>query len=147
MGEQVLDFFINSWKWFATLIEFLCIICFTIPKIRKKLKDGLQNFIGLKDLKKEITEIKGQVDKIDKTMDSHLEKDQEKLQAQVFNLKESLMRSFHFYVDRGYISLEERNTLQDVYNSYRRLGGNGVFQEFWEEKILKLPDKPPTNKN
>ena len=54
------------------------------------------------------------------------------------------MRSFHFYIDRGYITLEERNTLQDVYKSYRKFHGNGVFQEFWEEKILKLPDKPPT---
>ena len=84
-----------------------------------------------------------QINNIENTLNSHLEKDQEKLEAQMFNLKESLMRSFHFYVDRGYITLEERNTLQDVYNSYRKFNGNGVFKEFWEEKILKLPDKPP----
>lgn len=143
MGEQFLEFLSNSWKWTATIIEILCVICFTVPKIRNKIKDALQNFIGLKDLKKEIKTMKDQIDKIEKTLDSHLEKDKEKLEAQMFNLKESLMRSFHFYVDRGYITLEERNTLQDVYKSYRKFNGNGVFQEFWEEKILKLPDKPP----
>ena len=143
MGEQVLDFLLNSWKWTAALIEAICVICFTIPKIRNKIKDSLQSFIGLKELKQEIQSIKTQVDNIEKTLNSHLEKDQEKLEAQMFNLKESLMRSFHFYIDRGYITLEERNTLQDVYKSYRKFHGNGVFQEFWEGKILKLPDKPP----
>ena len=143
MGEQFLEFLSNSWKWTATIIEILCVICFTVPKIRNKIKDALQNFIGLKDLKKEIKTMKDQIDKIEKTLNSHLGNDKEKLEAQMFNLKESLMRSFHFYVDRGYITLEERNTLQDVYKSYRKFNGNGVFQEFWEQKILKLPDKPP----
>ena len=143
MGEQVLNFFSESWKWIATMIEVACVICFTVPKIRNKVKDSLQNFIGLKELKEEIKSMKEQISKIEKTLNSHLEKDKEKLEAQMFNLKESLMRSFHFYIDRGYITLEERNTLQDVYKSYRKFNGNGVFQEFWEEKILKLPDKPP----
>ena len=143
MGEQFLEFLSSFWKWTATIIEILCVICFTVPKIRNKIKDALQNFIGLKDLKKEIKTMKDQIDKIEKTLNSHLENDKEKLEAQMFNLKESLMRSFHFYKDRGYITLEERNTLQDVYKSYRKFNGNGVFQEFWEEKILKLPDKPP----
>ena len=144
MGEQLLGLLSESWKWIATAIEVLCVICFTVPKIRNKVKDALQNFIGLKELKGEIKSMKEQIDKIEKTLDSHLEKDKEKLEAQMFNLKESLMRSFHFYIDRGYITLEERNTLQDVYKSYRKFHGNGVFQEFWEGKILKLPDKPPT---
>lgn len=144
MGEEFLSFLSESWKWLAAIVEVLCLVCFTIPKIRNKIKDALQNFIGLKDLKNEIKQMKQQIDKIEQTLDSHLEKDKEKLEAQMFNLKESLMRSFHFYIDRGYITLEERNTLQDVYKSYRKFHGNGVFQEFWEEKILKLPDKPPT---
>jgi hypothetical protein len=141
--EQILSFLSESWKWVATIIEILCVVCFTVPKIRAKIKNSLQNFIGLKDIKEEIKKLKDQVDKIEKTLDSHLENDKEKLEAQMFNLKESLMRSFHFYAERGYITLEERNTLQDVYNSYRKFGGNGVFKEFWEGKILKLPDKPP----
>ena len=143
MGEQILKFLSDFWNWFAIGIEILCVFCFTVPKIRNKIKDALQNFIGLKDLKNEIKSMKEQINKIEQTLDSHLEKDKEKLEAQMFNLKESLMRSFHFYLDRGYITLEERNTLQDVYKSYRKFHGNGVFQEFWEEKILKLPDKPP----
>lgn len=143
MGEQFLEFLTDFWKWLGALIEVLCVICFTIPKIRNKIKDALQNFIGLRELNNEIKSMKEQIDKIEKTLNSHLEKDKEKLEAQMFNLKESLMRSFHFYLDRGYITLEERNTLQDVYKSYRKFHGNGVFQEFWEEKILKLPDKPP----
>ena len=58
MGEQILNFFASSWKWIATFIEFICIVCFTIPKIRNKIKDSLQNFIGLKDLKVEIQSMK-----------------------------------------------------------------------------------------
>ena len=142
MGEQILNFFSESWKWVATIIEVVCVVCFTIPKIRNKVRDALRSFIGLKELTTEMKSMKTQISKIEKTLDSHLEKDKEKLEAQMFNLKESLMRSFHFYLDRGYITLEERNTLQDVYKSYRKFHGNGVFQEFWEEKILKLPDKP-----
>ena len=68
MGEQFLEFLSNSWKWTATIIEILCVICFTVPKIRNKIKDALQNFIGLKDLKKEIKTMKDQIDKIEEIL-------------------------------------------------------------------------------
>ena len=143
MIEEISNLLPELWKWFSILIEVLCVLCFTIPKIRTKIKSAFQSFIGYKEIKTDIIEMKEQVKKIETTLNTHLVNDKDKLEAQMFNLKESLMRSFHFYIDRGYITLEERNTLQDVYKSYRKFNGNGVFQEFWEEKILKLPDKPP----
>ena len=79
MGEQFLEFLAGSWKWLGALIEVLCVICFTVPKIRNKIKDALQNFIGLKGLNNEIKSMKEQIDKIEKTLDSHLEKDKEKV--------------------------------------------------------------------
>jgi hypothetical protein len=61
-------------------------------------------------------------------------------------LKDSLLSSFHFYEDRGYITLEELEVLSDVYNSYIELNGNGLIQSRWENVICKLPAHPPKNK-
>lgn len=143
MEEEISNFLSEIWKWFSIIIEASCILCFTVPKIRTKIKTAFQSFIGFKEIKTDMTAVKEQVGKIEESLNTHLTNDKDKLEAQMFNLKESLMRSFHFYLDRGWITLEERNTLQDVYRSYRKFHGNGVFQEFWEEKILKLPDSPP----
>lgn len=42
------------------------------------------------------------------------------------------------YIDRGYISRDEYETLQDLYKPYVKLGGNGSGKKIMDE-VEKLP--------
>jgi hypothetical protein len=44
------------------------------------------------------------------------------------------------YIDRGYITRDEYETLQELYKPYKKLGGNGSGTKIMEE-IEKLPLK------
>lgn len=44
------------------------------------------------------------------------------------------------YIDRGYITRDEYETLQGLYKSYKKLGGNGSGTKIMQE-IEKLPLK------
>ena len=79
MGEQFLEFLTDFWKWLGALIEVLCVICFTIPKIRNKIKDALQNFIGLRELNNEIKSMKEELTKLKETSNIDMWKDDLKL--------------------------------------------------------------------
>ena len=45
-----------------------------------------------------------------------------------------------YYLDRGYIEIDELDDLAYVYNAYKSLGGNGTGEQLYE-KICKLPNK------
>ena len=38
MEEEISNFLSEIWKWFSIIIEASCILCFTVPKIRTKIK-------------------------------------------------------------------------------------------------------------
>ena len=121
-----------------------------IPKIRKWLKSKLQTFLGLDEIHKDIKSgfnkmdnLEAQIKELQSSFNQHLDQDSEKIKAQLANLRDSLMRAFNFYISRGYITLEELTSLQEVYKSYRYFNGNGLFKKKWEEEILKLPNQPP----
>ena len=141
--EALKEVFLKINEFCVISLPILSFFTLVIPKTRKWIGTKIKQFFGIETLKQEIASLKDENKKFNEKLEKHIDKDEDKMLAQMSNLKHSLMREFAFYIDRGYITLEERNTLQDVYKSYRKFHGNGVFQEFWEEKILKLPDKPP----
>lgn len=150
MKETVFEILSEIQKWITLILPIITFGSLIVPKIRKWIKRKLRELIGIQEIQdktneiqQEISSMKQQINLIETTLNNHLDRDKEKVEAQMYNLKDSLMRSFHFYINRGYITLEELNTLQDVYKSYRKFGGNGVFKALWENKILELPDKPP----
>lgn len=137
-------------KWASLVLPILTLLGLIIPKIRKWLKSKLQTFLGLDEIHKDIKngfnkmdKLENQIEELKKSFNQHLDQDSEKIKAQLANLRDSLMRAFNFYISRGYITLEELTSLQEVYKSYRYFNGNGLFKKKWEEEILKLPNQPP----
>ena len=131
-------------------MPILTLLGLIIPKIRKWLKSKLQTFLGLDEIHKDIKSgfnkmdnLEAQIKELQSSFNQHLDQDSEKIKAQLANLRDSLMRAFNFYISRGYITLEELTSLQEVYKSYRYFNGNGLFKKKWEEEILKLPNQPP----
>ena len=129
----------------VTSLPILSFFGLVIPKTRNWIGKKIKHFFGIDCLKQEVASLKEENQKLNDKLENHISRDEDKLLAQLSSLKHNLMRDFSYYVDRGYISLEELDILQEVYNSYRKSGGNGLFQKKWEEQILKLPDKPETN--
>ena len=141
-------------KWIGLLIEIISLVCVTIPKTRNALKAWLKKVTGYNRVYEEIgktrkqvndtvSKMQTQVEDINTKLTNHIELDNLKLEGLMNSLKDSLLSSFHFYEERGYITLEELEVLDDVYKSYTSLGGNGLIQTRWNEVICKLPPKPP----
>lgn len=45
------------------------------------------------------------------------------------------------YLERGYITLLEKTCYEKMYNSYHKLGQNGVMTDMYE-RVIALPNKP-----
>ena len=54
----------------------------------------------------------------------------------------NLITDSKFYLDRGWISLEEWEEYNERYQTYIELGGNGHMQP-WYPRVEKLKNKPP----
>ena len=137
-------------KWASLILPILTLLGLIIPKIRRWIKSKLQIFLGLDEIHKDIKSgfnkmdnLEAQIKELQSSFNQHLDQDSEKIKAQLANLRDSLMRAFNYYINRGYITLEELTSLQEVYKSYRYFNGNGLFKKKWEEEILKLPNQPP----
>lgn len=150
MRGEFLSVLIILNKWVSLVLPILTFLGLIIPKIRKWLKSKLQTFLGLDEIHKDIKSgfnkmdnLEAQIKELQSSFNQHLDQDSEKIKAQLANLRDSLMRAFNFYISRGYITLEELTSLQEVYKSYRYFNGNGLFKKKWEEEILKLPNQPP----
>lgn len=140
-------------RWVTLTLEIITVLFVAIPKTRDVLKAWLRKASGYEALHNEFnknrTEVNEVIDKmrqdifsINQKLTDHTQLDALKLEGLMNSLKDSLLSSFHFYEERGYITLEELEVLEDVYNSYSALGGNGLIQIRWEQNICKLPSKP-----
>ena len=129
-------------KWASLVLPILTLLGLIIPKIRKWLKSKLQTFLGLDEIHKDIKSgfnkmdnLEAQIKELQSSFNQHLDQDSEKIKAQLANLRDSLMRAFNFYISRGYITLEELTSLQEVYKSYRYFNGNGLFKKNGKKKF------------
>lgn len=151
MGDftKIIDFFSQISVFAVTVLPIFTLCGLIVPKMRKWLIKNFREIFGVNELrgdidgiKNDLAAVKDQIACIEKNLNEHIVKDEDKLKAQMVTLKDTLMRAFSFYMDRKYITLEELDTLQDVYNAYIRFNGNGVFKAKWENEILKLPNIP-----
>lgn len=141
-------------RWVTLTLEIITVLFVAIPKTRDVLKAWLRRASGYEALRNDFnenrTEVNEIIDKmrqdifsINQKLTDHTQLDALKLEGLMNSLKDSLLTSFHYYEERGYITLEELEVLGDVYNSYTALNGNGLIKTRWEQSICKLPFKPP----
>lgn len=62
-------------------------------------------------------------------------------------LRDAMLRTYHnCYEVKGWISVNDLESFQHMFESYTALHGNGMIQSV-REKILSLPTIPPENKS
>ena len=57
-------------------------------------------------------------------------------------LKNSIIERFEMYEEREYCPISARENLEDMYEAYRALGGNGTVTTLMEH-LRRLPTEPP----
>ena len=60
-------------------------------------------------------------------------------------LRADLIRSYEKYGERGYCPIYARDALEQEYEAYHNLGGNGTITDLWNKTKL-LPTDPPETK-
>lgn len=139
------SFLSNCAKWLSIFIEFFGVLGIIIPNTRKIIVKFFHKLSGYNELDKRLNECQSQILLLTKKLEEHTSLDELKMNGLMNGLKDSLLSSFHFYEERGYVTLEELKVLQDIYEAYIKLGGNGLIKYRWENVICKLPSKPPKN--
>lgn len=124
------------------LVPIITVFAKLCPPLRNKFHKGIKSIIGISEIKDDIEKLKDVTEKMSDDLYQHIEDGKKRLDTDKNLLRSSLIRSFSFYIDRGWISLEELEVLQLEYDQYRSIKGNGVIKNKWEKEILKLPNQP-----
>lgn len=53
-------------------------------------------------------------------------------------LRDRFYQGYKKYIEQGYYPIRDREVMQDIYEQYHRLGGNGVISHLKEE-LDELP--------
>lgn len=59
-------------------------------------------------------------------------------------LKDRIVQAYNHYKDKEYFPIYARETVQDLYDQYHTLGGNGTITHLFAE-IRELPTEKPDN--
>lgn len=59
--------------------------------------------------------------------------------------RSDLLRLYDIFSRKGYCSISIKSSIEEEYNAYHELGGNGIATQMYEE-ILALPDHAPRKK-
>ena len=59
--------------------------------------------------------------------------------------RSDLLKTCEHYKTQGWCSIEAKDTLCELYNSYHDLGGNSFVTDM-KNDVMKLPDKPKKRK-
>lgn len=60
-------------------------------------------------------------------------------------LRADIIRSYEKYKEKGYCPIYARDALEQEYEAYHNLGGNGTITDLWE-RIKELPTEKRDNK-
>ena len=71
-------------------------------------------------------------------MKSHNEKDKAIEEGLVALLRNELVRRYREYKQKGEMSILDKENIEDMFNQYENLGGNGTVKKMYKE-LLDLP--------
>ena len=61
-------------------------------------------------------------------------------------LRDRLIQAYNYHMEKGYIYIYERDTVDNMYNQYHILGANGVIDDLMEE-FCNLPTRRRMDRN
>jgi hypothetical protein len=64
------------------------------------------------------------------------------IKTNMLNTKNNLMKSFDYYTNRGYVTIDERKHIISMYEDYKDTGGNGITDKIMA-KFLDLEVRNP----
>lgn len=115
---------------------------------RKELKEAIEKISKQND--EQYKMIASQNDKINSLSDdvkALREQGNQNSQANRDMLRDAMLRTYHnCYEVKGWISVNDLESFQHMFESYTALHGNGMIPAV-HEKILSLPTIPPENKS
>lgn len=115
---------------------------------RREIKDAIDKIA--KQNEEQYTMIASQNDKINSLSDdvrALREQENQNSQADRDMLRDAMLRTYHnCYEVKGWISVNDLESFQHMFESYTALHGNGMIPAV-HEKILSLPTIPPENKS
>ena len=115
---------------------------------RREIKDAIDKIA--KQNEEQYTIIASQNDKINSLSDdvrALREQENQNSQADRDMLRDAMLRTYHnCYEVKGWISVNDLESFQHMFESYTALHGNGMIPAV-HEKILSLPTIPPENKS
>ena len=115
---------------------------------RKEIKDAIDKIA--KQNEEQYQMIASQNDKITSLSDdvkALREQENQNSQADRDMLRDAMLRTYHnCYEVKGWISVNDLESFQHMFESYTALHGNGMIPAV-REKILSLPTIPPENKS
>lgn len=115
---------------------------------RKEIKEVIEKIA--KQNEKQYQMIASQNDKINSLSDdvkALREQENQNSQADRDMLRDAMLRTYHnCYEVKGWISVNDLESFQHMFESYTALHGNGMIPAV-HEKILSLPTIPPENKS
>lgn len=56
-------------------------------------------------------------------------------------LRESIVKNYNKYTERGYCPIYAKETIKHVYDAYHKLGGNDVATKLYKT-LLDMPEEP-----
>ena len=62
--------------------------------------------------------------------------------AMVALLRDRFYQGYKFFIQQRFFPINDREIIQDIYDQYHALGGNGVITHLMEE-LKELPTYPP----
>lgn len=155
---DVLQIIINICSTFGVSGLLLFFIKRHYEKKDEALKEGKQERREIKDVidkiakqnEEQYTMIASQNDKINSLFDdvkALREQENQNSQADRDMLRDAMLRTYHnCYEVKGWISVNDLESFQHMFESYTALHGNGMIPAV-REKILSLPTIPPENKS
>ncbi len=155
---DILQIIINVCSTFGVSGLLLFFVKRHYEKKDEVLKEGKQERKEIKDVIDKIAKqneeqyemIASQNDKINSLSDdvkALREQENQNSQADRDMLRDAMLRTYHnCYEVKGWISVNDLESFQHMFESYTALHGNGMIPSV-REKIMSLPTVPPDNKS
>jgi len=55
-------------------------------------------------------------------------------------LRDRIIQAFNYHIEKGYCHIHDKDNINNLYNQYHVLGGNGIVDDMFR-KICELPTK------
>lgn len=134
----------------TTLVATLLKVVFTFLKEQKKKHEEAEKqkndiISALMRNNEELTAWRGDMDVKNQTLEKELHHINQQIKqitdSDLIILKDRILQSCRYFITKGYITVAARENITEMYQCYRKMGGNGTGKIIYEQAMeLKIKD-------